>query len=365
MTELHNPITFDNLHVREQTIDVVDSFVNEEFEFINSEVERLGKIGAKYYAQQDSVVVDIHRKRTSDIDMNNPATSELLSMYPSFADWLSTVPTAAALTPLYEPNNSTLPNGNAIDVHTMEWFRNIADARGMRSRAEVMKGLLESEASEAVGPQKWLSLACGAAQPVFSVLENLRDSGTPLPQVTLADFDKNALDLVHRYAGRHGLESQIETKRLNVLQRQGLTYERQPGLKGIAQSALLRSRGRLQAEAYDAVDAVGILEYLMRPDWKYNYKGVINTAQKMAGAETFLKNAYELVKPGGLLIVGNMLDTHPQLGFTLNVVQWPHIQPRSVKEMTDIINTVGIEGEVDVYKPSDGVYALYGIRKPE
>ena len=38
-------------------------------------------------------------------------------------------------------------------------------------------------------------------------------------------------------------------------------------------------------------------------------------------AATFLANAAQLVKPGGLLLVGNMRDTHPQLGFTLNVVQ--------------------------------------------
>ena len=171
MTELHNPQIFNKLNVREHTIVSTDLFVNEQSEFINSEVERLSDIGAKHYTQS---VVDIHRKRTSDISMDNPATRELIEMLPSVSDWLSTVPTAAALHPLYEPNSQHLPNGKPVDPSTREWFKNIADARGMRSRAEVMKDLLQYEATEDFTPQKWLSLACGAAQPAFSVVARFR-----------------------------------------------------------------------------------------------------------------------------------------------------------------------------------------------
>jgi len=363
-TLYERPIFPDMPRVKEHDVMIEDPFVNEKYEYINNEVDRLTQIANDYYLQDN--VIDMNRKRTSDIDMNNPATKELAEMLPSVTDWIATVPTAAALHPLYEPESTHLPNGKKLDANIGDWFKNIADARGMRSRAEVMKSILEEEAQTGPVRQKWLSLACGAAQPVFSVLEKLNShGGIPLPHVTLADIDKNALSLAERYARNNGLESQVVTKRMNVLQRQGLTYDREPGITGLAKSALLRSKGRLQPEEFDAVDAVGIFEYLKRPDWEYSYKGVITTKQKMAGAETFLQNAYELVKPGGVLIVGNMLNTHPQLGFTLNVIQWPHIQPRSVDEMVNIIKKVGIEGEVDVYKPSDGVYALYGIRKPE
>lgn len=352
--------------INEHDVLIEDEFVNEKFEHINDQVARLTDIANDYYQQGPASGVDVGRKRTSFIDMENPATRELAQMLPSVIDWIDTVPTAAALHPLYEPESTYLPNGKKLDENIGDWFKNIADARGIRGRAEVMQGLLERESHDGQEGQKWLSLACGAAQPVFSVLEKLDNEGeVPLPHVTLADIDKNALSLAEGYAASHGLETQIDTKRLNVLRRQGLAYAREPGIAGIAKSALLRSKGRLQPEEFDAVDAVGIFEYLKRPDWEYNYNGVISTKQKMAGAETFLQNSYELVKPGGILIVGNMLDTHPQLGFTLNVIQWPHIQPRSVEDMVDIINKVGLEGEVDVYKPSDGVYALYSIRKPE
>lgn len=366
MLESHNfqpTRTTETLRIKEHDIDIDDPFIDERFAYVNSEVDRLAKAGAGYYDSDGMGAIG--RKRTSTIDMDNPATKELISLLPSVADWIATVPTAAALHPLYRPDSTHLPNGAVLDENIGDWFRNIADARGMRSRGEVMKGVLESEARDATASQKWLSLACGAAQPVFSVLEKLQNDDVALPVVTLADLDKDALAHARTYAADNELGSQIETKRLNVLRRDGLSYRREDSLAGAAKSSLLRLRGRLPAEAYDAVDAVGILEYLKRPDWKYSYKGVVTTSQKMAGAEHFLQNAYELVKPGGLLIIGNMLDTHPQLDFTLNVIQWPHIQPRSTDEMTDIFNTVGIEGDVDIYKPSDGVYALYGIRKPE
>lgn len=65
-----------------------------------------------------------------------------------------------------------------------------------------------------------------------------------------------------------------------------------------------------------------------------------------------LANAAQLVKPGGLLLTGNMRDTHPQLGFTLNVVQWPHIQPRSIETMQRIVEAAGLGNwRVDVYCP--------------
>lgn len=67
------------------------------------------------------------------------------------------------------------------------------------------------------------------------------------------------------------------------------------------------------------------------------------------------------MKPGGLLIFGNMLDeTHKQLEFTLNTVQWPHIQPRSIDKMLQIISAAGVDpaAAVDIYCPTDGVYAV-------
>lgn len=146
---------------------------------------------------------------------------------------------------------------------------------------------------------------------------------------------------------------------MNILRPQGLALPAVDAQTNVAARALRRRVG-LEGAAYDAVDAVGILEYVPEA-----LSDESPTALQV-NAATFLANAAQLVKSGGLLLVGNMRDTHPQLGFTLNVVQWPHIQPRSIETMQRIVEVAGLGNwRVDVYCPDDGVYAVYAMRRPE
>lgn len=169
------------------------------------------------------------------------------------------------------------------------------------------------------------------------------------PQLTLVDLDRTSLRLAHRYAEVAGLQG-VRTWHQNVL--------------GHRSALPARGRHAGRRSAYDVVEAIGLLEYLGREDWVYRYDRVIASRSPLAGAVTFLRNAYDLVAPGGMLIVGNMLTTHPQLGFTLNVVQWPHIQPHSVETMLEIIAAAGIDAQLQVRLPQDGVYALYVVQRP-
>ena len=146
---------------------------------------------------------------------------------------------------------------------------------------------------------------------------------------------------------------------MNILRAQGVALPAVDAQMNVAARAL-RQQVSLEAATYDAVDAVGILEYV--PE-------VLSDESPTAlqvNAATFLAHAAQLVKPGGLLLVGNMRDTHPQLGFTLNVVQWPHIQPRSIETIQRIAGVAGLgDWQVDVYCPDDGVYALYAMHRPK
>lgn len=348
----------DDTPVRLHPVKVSNEFETSRFDQISFEADRLSAMGYYGDASLDSA---IGRKRKSSIDYGNPATKELLEIVDGVRRWLDLVPTAAALHPIYNPEVDRLPNGHPMTDDLRHWLGNLYDGIGIRSRAEVVSSVLSDEAVSLGGGGRWVSLACGAAQPVIGALERVKDSSLAMPEVTLVDYDKTILSLASSYAEDAGLNGRVQTKRMNVLSRNGLASS---SLMNFAAKAL-GARGRLQPGVYDTVEAVGILEYLKRDDWRYVYHGVIDQRQKMAGAITFIKNAYELVKPGGLLLVGNMLDTHPQLGFTLNVVQWPHIQPRSLDEMLDIFDEASIDmAELDIYRPDDGVYALYAIRKP-
>lgn len=252
------------------------------------------------------------------------------------------VPTAAALHPLYDPLAEHLPDGTRIDPPFRRWARNIADARGIRSRAAALVAILDAHA----GSRYWLSLACGAAQPV---LQAAARRGASAPNVTLVDIDARALKLADAYANALGIADKVRLRRGNFLHPRGLT-------------GLLRLR--LRRASFDVVDAIGILEYLKPHDWVYTYGRLIRTSSAMAGAVTFLRNAYALVRPGGVLVVGNMLNTHPQLAFTLNVIQRPHIQPRSIEDMLHLLAAAGIDGPVSAKRPADGVYCVYSVTKP-
>lgn len=297
------------------------------------------------------------------IDDTNPATRELIARVPGVEDWLELIPTAAALDLLYDPSIEQLANGKPVSSVVRDWACNILDAHGIRSRGKIVQDILAGhvidQASLGATEQRWVSLACGAAQPVCQALRHIKENGHAVPRVTLVDLDRSALRAAQMYAQTAEVEQFIDILRMNILHPQGLALPAVDAQTNVAARALRRRVG-LEAAAYDAVDAVGILEYVPEA-----LSDESPTALRV-NAATFLANAAQLVKSGGLLLVGNMRDTHPQLGFTLNVVQWPHIQPRSIETMQRIVEVAGLgDWRVDVYCPDDGVYAVYAMRRPE
>lgn len=304
----------------------------------------------------------IGRQRTR-IDDTNPATCELIARVPGVEDWLELIPTASALDLLYDPSIERLANGKPVSPAVRDWACNILDAHGIRSRGEIVQDILTKQAIDQASlgatEQQWVSLACGAAQPVCQALRHIKENGCATPRVALVDLDQSALKAAQMYAQTAEVEQFIDILRMNILHPQGLALPAVDAQTNVAARALRRQIG-LEAATYDAVDAVGILEYV--PE-------VLSDESPTAlqvNAATFLANAAQLVKPGGLLLIGNMRDTHPQLGFTLNVVQWPHIQPRSIEAMQRIAGAACLgDWQVDVYCPDDGVYALYAMRRPK
>lgn len=336
-----------------------DQYQTSSYERITAELEELAGMG--FHGDCD-LNAAIGRQRTR-IDDTNPATRELIARVPGVENWLELIPTASALALLYDPNTKQLANGKPVSPVVRDWACNILDAHGIRSRGEIVQDILArhviDQASLGAAEQQWVSLACGAAQPVCHVLRHIKESGNPTPRVTLVDLDRSALKAAQTYAQTMEVRQFTNVRCMNILRPQGVVSPAVDAQTNVAARALRRRVG-LESAAYDAVDAVGILEYVPEelPDES-------PTALRV-NAATFLAHAAQLVKPGGLLLVGNMRDTHPQLGFTLNVVQWPHIQPRSIETMQRIAGAAGLgDWRVDVYCPDDGVYALYAMRRPK
>ena len=340
-------------------VSTCDRYQTSSYRRITAELEELAGMG--FHGDCD-LNAAIGRQRTR-IDDTNPATCELIARVPGVEGWLELIPTAAALDLLYDPSIERLANGKPVSPAVRDWACNILDAHGIRSRGEIVQDILTTQVIDQESPsamgQQWVSLACGAAQPVCHALRHIKENGHAVPRVTLVDLDRSALRAAKTYAQAMKVKQSIDVRCMNILRPQGVVLPAVNAQTNVAARALRRQIG-LEAATYDAVDAVGILEYV--PE-------VLSDESPTAlqvNAATFLANAAQLVKPGGLLLVGNMRDTHPQLGFTLNVVQWPHIQPRSIKTMQWIAGAAGLgDWQVDVYCPDDGVYALYAMRRPK
>ena len=340
-------------------VSIRDRYQTQSHEKVVLELEELTDMG---FRGETDLTAAIKRQRTT-IDYTNRATRELIARVPGVENWLELIPTAAALDLLSDPSIERLANGKPVSPEVRDWACNILDAHGIRSRGEIVQAILERHGIDQASPgaigQQWVSLACGAAQPVCHALRHIKESGHAMPQVTLVDLDRSALKAAKTYAQAMKVKQSIDVRCMNILRPQGLALPAVDAQTNVAARAL-RQRVGLEGAAYDAVDAVGILEYVPEA-----LSDESPTALQV-NAATFLANAAQLVKSGGLLLVGNMRDTHPQLGFTLNVVQWPHIQPRSIETMQRIVEVAGLgDWRVDVYCPDDGVYAVYAMRRPE
>ena len=216
------------------------------------------------------------------------------------------VPTALALFVVQNPLEDRLPDGTKMDSDSRQWFIHANDAIGVRSRAKVLAALVEKYIHNE-SENNWVSLASGAAIPVLEALRNAKLDGQQV-YLTLVDKDPVALSWAETMAAQEGLVV-----------------------------------GEHQAEL---VDALGIFEYFSDTD-----------------AVTFLQRALRLVKPGGAVIVSNMLTSSPQIDFVLRGIGWEDIHPRSLQQLQDIHLAAGVPVEnVTVVVPKDGVYAVMEMK---
>lgn len=223
---------------------------------------------------------------------------------PALAAWRTRlVPSALALFVVQNPLEDRLPDGTKMDSDSRQWFIHANDAVGVRSRARVLEALREAKLD---GQQVYL---------------------------TLVDKDPVALSWAETMAAQEGI---VVGEQLTLLRRNLLHTL-------VRNEDLLLELGEHQAEL---VDALGIFEYFNDTD-----------------AVIFLQRALRLVKPGGAVIVSNMLTSSPQIDFVLRGIGWEDIYPRSLQQLQNIHLAAGVPVEnVTVVVPKDGVYAVMEIR---
>lgn len=251
---------------------------------------------------------------------------------PALSAWRARlVPSALALFVVQNPLEDRLPEGTKMDSDSRQWFIHANDAIGVRSRARVLAAMVEKYIHNDM-ESDWISLASGAAIPVLEALRNAKLDGQSV-HLSLVDKDAVALSWAETMAAQEGL---IVGEQLTLLRRD-LRHTL------VRNEDLLLELGEHQAEL---VDALGIFEYFNDAD-----------------AVIFLQRALRLVKPGGAVIISNMLTSSPQIDFTLRCIGWEPIFPRTLQQLQDIHIAAGVPpGKVTVVVPKDGVYAVLEIR---
>jgi len=237
------------------------------------------------------------------------------------------VPSAIALTALYEADSWTLPTGEPIDPKTRSYFLHSLDSIAVRARAAIMSDLAGRHVGSDGNATRWTSIACGAAIPVLDAIT--KHVGSQGVDLKLVDIDQSAFDRAR---------DKVEYEDFDLLNRNVIKDL-------IVSDKLVQELG---PESQDLVDMLGIFEYIVE-----DFDG-------FKSAAAFLANAFRLVKPGGALVAANMLDTHPQLHFNQRAIGWPQVFPRSVEQIYDIITDAGIDPAwVTVTIAEDRVYAVF------
>ncbi len=282
------------------------------------------------------------RRKQKSHSERNPAQHALARMEP-LSRWMDDIPSAFALEPLYDSRTllryTDFSSIEEMDADSKKEFleslvliENCIDGVGIRSRGAVTQNAIYevSERVDSTEAIKVLSLAAGAGVSVFRAAADLIEHGRGV-NITLVDNDPEVLDLARINSGHLGL---IEGKDVFFIEGNILDT-----------SALDKV---LERQKFHIVEAIGIEEYF--PD-------------RMAAA--LISDMVSRLEPTGEAIFANMTsgDTRKNLDFTLKVVGWPLIIPRSTADVVDIVKRAGVNNRLNlsVETTSDQLYNLYRI----
>jgi len=256
-------------------------------------------------------------------------------------EWASRFPTAIALEPLQRLNDGGkwLTEGG-LNQRSLELFTNMVDGIGLRNRARIYtKHLVEYAEDNNLNKLDIISLGSGAAVPNIQATRRLEQQGKAV-NWNFYDFDPQALMFAEMLAEEN--EFKYSTFNYGPMEKNIETGKYEP--KG---QSYVRAFG-VEKESVDIVDALGLWEYLS-PEH----------------AVKFANKLFEKVKPGGSMIVSNMLPSRPQLQLNQKGVGWPGLYLRSDSDLVDIVENAGIDASlVTMTHSEDGVYVVMEIKKP-
>jgi len=284
----------------------------------------------------------IDTDNTLVVDPDNLAAMDLYfkdGQQTQMYEWGHQMMQAIALEPLQNlgKGGQFLKSGH-LDLRTLERFTFMPDGIGLRSRQHIYSNLLVQQALQTPGDTlNIVSLGSGASVPNIEASEKIEKETGKRINWKLFDLDPNALLHAEAMTSRAELSSHFDFGPQNT----------DPNLSRFTGRSYIEARHE-DNESLDAVDALGLWEYLPPND-----------------AKMFLKMMYRKLKPGAPMIVSNMLKSRPQPKYNMRAVGWPQLLMRNEQDLLDIVEAATIDTEQVTFTHStDGVYVVMEIRKP-
>lgn len=263
----------------------------------------------------------------------NPAYEWFYNLEPeeqgTMLEWLPLVLSAKALYPMQRLNDMerVFKSGKVLD-RARDILTNSLDAIGIRTRARIMKSIVIEAATESSDRELTIvSLGSGAAVPAIDATLEIEQKLGKKTNMRLFDQSDEILEFAKETAVRDGIDID------RVTTHTGDYYE---------------AFSEVKPESVNIVEALGLWEYL------HDSRCV-----------SLLQRSYDLLKPGGVIIVSNMLDDREQLAFNQRGVAWPGVKPRSEQDLMKIVEDAELPTDQIRFTVSDdGVYGILEIHKP-
>ena len=216
------------------------------------------------------------------------------------------------------------------------WFVRQPPAQAHRNRIEYMANCIETEVDRAVRmgrSARILNFACGPAAEVQRFVTRSVLAGHA--EFTLQDFDDGALAYCQRT-----LFQIFNKRRLDTM----ASFQKKSIFQLIKDSQTPVST---QQEQYDLVYCAGLFDYLTE-----------------SACKQLVDIFYDLVLPGGLLLVTNVNSTNPLRYGMEHLLDW-HLIYRDETEIRALTPDKAFAEDVSVHADETGVNLFLRIRKPE
>jgi SAM-dependent methyltransferase len=299
------------------------------------------------YRESKGITTSLHElPRPRQVDKDNFGTRYWINLDPTFETFLDTAAYATTVDLLYNPDHAVFANGKPLGDEMRDALKNLLDAIEIRARSEIIK---QSMSKDVQSGERWLSLACGNAQPT---IEAAVMSGQN-PQLTLVDFNFANLRHAKQLTRRLGQEALLDARLWrDLIDPKG--FEKTQIKQFLAPLKLKQmpsalSFKNLEPESFDRIEISGFMEYL-----------------PPAMAIKFLKSVDGLLKHEGLIVFDDLSVDHPQRDFYEGVLQWPLTRFRNLEESGKIIAQSGIkvtDKTVSSKTTPEGIYPIFEIRK--